>query len=140
MSQLLRRAALTFYAEENVASLAQFVFVVFLLAPPLLGFIGEYFGLRWSFALAFPFLMISLLSISAFKKHFFIFPFYLFFDTFNKDGSYNIFAKFLFTSARRSCIHPILHRWHITHSISHKNIISVLFLGIHFGKYLGEFL
>ena len=31
----------------------------------LLGFIGEYFGLRWSFALAFPFLMISLLSISA---------------------------------------------------------------------------
>ena len=51
--------------EENVASLAQFVFVVFLLAPPLLGFIGEYFGLRWSFALAFPFLMISLLSISA---------------------------------------------------------------------------
>ena len=51
--------------EENVASLAQFVFVVFLLAPPLLGLIGEYFGLRWSFALAFPFLMISLLSISA---------------------------------------------------------------------------
>ena len=51
--------------EENVASLAQFVFVVFLLAPPLLGFIGEYFGLRWSFALALPFLMISLLSISA---------------------------------------------------------------------------
>jgi MFS family permease len=51
--------------EENVASLAQFVFVVFLLAPPLLGFIGEYFGLRWSFALAFPFLIISLLSISA---------------------------------------------------------------------------
>ena len=53
--------------EENVASLAQFVFVVFLLAPPILGFIGEYFGLRWSFALCFPFLIASMLSISALK-------------------------------------------------------------------------
>ena len=53
--------------EENVASLAQFVFVIFLLAPPILGFIGEYFGLRWSFALCFPFLIASMLSISALK-------------------------------------------------------------------------
>lgn len=53
--------------EENVASLAQFVFVVFLLAPPILGFIGEHFGLRWSFALCFPFLIASMLSISALK-------------------------------------------------------------------------
>ena len=55
--------------EENVASLAQFVFVVFLLAPPILGFIGEYFGLRWSFALCFPFLIASMLSISALKTN-----------------------------------------------------------------------
>ena len=55
--------------EENVASLAQFVFVVFLLAPPILGFIGEYFGLRWSFALCFPFLIAIMLSISALKTN-----------------------------------------------------------------------
>ena len=49
--------------EENVASLAQFVFVIFLLAPPILGFVGEYFGLRWSFALCFPLLIISFFTI-----------------------------------------------------------------------------
>ena len=49
--------------EENVASLAQFVFVIFLLAPPILGFVGEHFGLRWSFALCFPLLIISFFTI-----------------------------------------------------------------------------
>jgi MFS family permease len=51
--------------EENVASLAQFVFVVFLLAPPILGFVGEHLGLRWSFALCFPLLIISFFTISS---------------------------------------------------------------------------
>ena len=51
--------------EENVASLAQFVFVVFLLAPPILGFVGEHLGLRWSFALCFPLLVVSFFTISS---------------------------------------------------------------------------
>ena len=49
--------------EENVASLAQFVFVIFLLAPPILGFVAEYAGLRWSFALCFPLLIVSFFTI-----------------------------------------------------------------------------
>ncbi len=49
--------------EENVASLAQFVFIIFLLAPPILGFVGEHAGLRWSFALCFPLLIISFFTI-----------------------------------------------------------------------------
>jgi len=49
--------------EENVASLAQFVFVIFLLAPPILGFVGEHAGLRWSFALCFPLLLVSFFTI-----------------------------------------------------------------------------
>ena len=51
--------------EENVASLAQFVFVIFLLAPPILGFVGEHLGLRWSFALCFPLLVVSFFTISS---------------------------------------------------------------------------
>lgn len=51
--------------EENVASLAQFVFVIFLLAPPILGFIGEHLGLRWSFALCFPLLVMSFFTVSS---------------------------------------------------------------------------
>ena len=49
--------------EGNVASLAQFVFVIFLLAPPILGFVGEHAGLRWSFALCFPLLLFSFFTI-----------------------------------------------------------------------------
>ena len=52
-------------AEENVAALAQFAFVIFLFAPPILGFIGEILGLRWAFALAFPLLVLSYFSRSA---------------------------------------------------------------------------
>ena len=51
--------------EENVASLAQFVFVIFLLAPPILGIVGEHAGLRWSFALCFPLLVVSFFTISS---------------------------------------------------------------------------
>ena len=36
---------------ENVAALAQFSFVTFLLAPPLLGFVAENFGIRYSFGI-----------------------------------------------------------------------------------------
>ena len=46
-------------AETNVASLTQFAFGMFLLGPPVLGFIGETYSLRWSFAVCFPLLFLS---------------------------------------------------------------------------------
>ena len=52
-------------AAVNVASLVQISFVVFLLAPPLLGFIAEIFGIRVSFGLSIPFIFISWLTIRA---------------------------------------------------------------------------
>ena len=44
----------------NVASLAQTAFVSFLLAPPLLGFVAQSFGIRWSFGIALPLVIASL--------------------------------------------------------------------------------
>jgi MFS family permease len=44
----------------NVASLAQTAFVTFLLAPPLLGFVAQSFGVRWSFGIALPLVVASL--------------------------------------------------------------------------------
>ena len=52
-------------AAINVASLAQISFLVFLLAPPILGFIAENFGIRISFALAFPLLFLSWICVSS---------------------------------------------------------------------------
>jgi len=46
-------------AETNVASLTQFAFGMFLLGPPILGFIGEFYSLRWSFSLCIPLLILS---------------------------------------------------------------------------------
>jgi MFS family permease len=46
-------------AAINVAALAQFSFVTFLLAPPLLGFIAEHFGLRWTFGIGLPLVILS---------------------------------------------------------------------------------
>jgi MFS family permease len=43
----------------NVASLAQTAFVSFLLAPPLLGFVAQSFGIRWSFGIALPLVLAS---------------------------------------------------------------------------------
>ena len=36
-------------AATNVASFAQFAFVAFLLAPPLLGEVAQGFGVRWTY-------------------------------------------------------------------------------------------
>jgi MFS family permease len=44
----------------NVSSLAQTAFVSFLLAPPLLGFVAQSFGIRWSFGIALPLVLASL--------------------------------------------------------------------------------
>lgn len=47
-------------AATNVAALAQISFVSFLLGPPLLGFAAEYLGVRWSFGLGLPLVLLSL--------------------------------------------------------------------------------
>lgn len=48
----------------NVAALAQLSFVSFLVAPPALGFIAEHFGIRWSFGIGIPLVVISLMLIA----------------------------------------------------------------------------
>ena len=47
-------------AAINVAALAQTAFVAFMLAPPLLGFVAEHFGIRWSFGVGLPLVLLSL--------------------------------------------------------------------------------
>lgn len=46
-------------AAVNVASLAQFAFVSFLLAPPLLGYVAEHVGIRWTFGIGLPLVLAS---------------------------------------------------------------------------------
>jgi len=46
-------------AATNVAALAQISFVSFLLGPPLLGFVAEHLGIRWTFGLGLPLLLLS---------------------------------------------------------------------------------
>jgi MFS family permease len=46
-------------APTNVASLAQISFVAFLLGPPLLGYVAEHFGIRWSFGIGLPLVILS---------------------------------------------------------------------------------
>lgn len=55
-------------AAANVASLAQLSFVVFLLGPPLLGFIAENFGIRTSFAICLPLLFLSWIFVFSLKQ------------------------------------------------------------------------
>jgi MFS family permease len=52
-------------ASTNVASLAQISFVAFLLGPPLLGFIAEHWGIRWSFGIGLPLIVLSFLVAGA---------------------------------------------------------------------------
>ncbi len=52
-------------AATNVASLAQISFVAFLLGPPLLGFVAEHWGLRWSFGIGLPLVVLSLVIAGA---------------------------------------------------------------------------
>lgn len=46
-------------AAVNVAALAQTSFVTFLLAPPLLGYIAEHWGVTWSFGIGLPLVVLS---------------------------------------------------------------------------------
>jgi Major Facilitator Superfamily len=48
-------------AAVNVAALAQTSFVAFLLGPPLLGAVAQDFGIRWSFGIALPLIVVSFL-------------------------------------------------------------------------------
>ena len=54
--------------EENVAALAQFAFVTFLLAPPILGFISDIYSLRFAFSLALPFIFLSYLQLHVMEE------------------------------------------------------------------------
>ncbi|MEJ7137551.1 MFS transporter [Amphibiibacter pelophylacis] len=47
-------------AAVNVAALAQTSFVSFLLAPPLLGFVAQHAGIRWTFGIGLPLVLLSL--------------------------------------------------------------------------------
>ena len=52
-------------APTNVASLAQISFVAFLLGPPLLGYVAEHFGIRWSFGIGLPLVILSFVCAGA---------------------------------------------------------------------------
>jgi MFS family permease len=52
-------------AAINVAALAQTSFVVFLLGPPLLGQVAQHFGVRWSFGIGLPLVVLSLVFAGA---------------------------------------------------------------------------
>lgn len=47
----------------NVAALAQLSFVSFLVAPPMLGFVAEHFGIRWSFGIGIPLVVLSFVLV-----------------------------------------------------------------------------
>jgi MFS family permease len=51
-------------AAVNVAALGQVSFVVFFLAPPLLGFVAEYLGIRNSYLICLPLLLAGLWASS----------------------------------------------------------------------------
>ncbi len=52
-------------AALNVAALAQLAFVGFLLGPPLLGYVAQYWGIRWSFGVVLPLVVLSFLAADA---------------------------------------------------------------------------
>jgi MFS family permease len=52
-------------AAINVAAVAQASFVVFFLAPPILGFFAHHFGIRSSYVICLPLVLASLLAIRA---------------------------------------------------------------------------
>lgn len=52
-------------ASVNVAAIGQTTFVVFFAGPPLLGFVAEHFGIRFSYWVVVPLLLMALLSTKA---------------------------------------------------------------------------
>jgi MFS family permease len=51
----------------NVAALAQTAFVAYLLGPPLLGLVAQQFGVRWSFGIGLPLVVLSLVCAGALR-------------------------------------------------------------------------
>ncbi len=49
----------------NIAALAQFSFVMFLLGPPLLGFVATHLGIRMAFGLCLPLVLVGLMTAGA---------------------------------------------------------------------------
>jgi len=52
-------------AQVNVAALGQVTFIVFFLAPPLLGFVAEHAGIRTSYLVCLPLIIYALFSVKA---------------------------------------------------------------------------
>ena len=52
-------------ASINVAAIAQISFVVFFLAPPILGFVANTVGIRWSYVVCLPLVIASLFAVGA---------------------------------------------------------------------------
>jgi MFS family permease len=52
-------------AAVNVAAMAQSAFVIFLLAPPSLGLVAEHWGVRWSYGICLPLVLLGLLTCNA---------------------------------------------------------------------------
>ena len=52
-------------AAFNVAALAQTSFLTFMLAPPILGFIAEHWGITWSFGIGLPLVLLSFIFTGA---------------------------------------------------------------------------
>ena len=55
-------------AAVNVAALAQTSFVIFLIGPPLLGWVAEYFGIRATFAVSLPLVALSFWAAKSLKN------------------------------------------------------------------------
>ena len=56
-------------AAVNVAALAQLSFVVFLLAPPMLGAVAEFFGIRVSFGIGLPLVVLSWFMVRSLRPN-----------------------------------------------------------------------
>jgi predicted MFS family arabinose efflux permease len=52
-------------AQVNVAALGQVTFIVFFLAPPLLGFVAEHAGIRTAYLICLPLVVYALFSVKA---------------------------------------------------------------------------
>jgi MFS family permease len=55
-------------AAINVAALAQTSFVAFLLGPPLLGFVAQHWGIRWTFGFGLPLVVLSFVMARALSR------------------------------------------------------------------------
>jgi MFS family permease len=52
-------------ASANVAAVGQISFVIFFLGPPILGFVANYIGIRWSYVVCLPLVIGSIFAVSA---------------------------------------------------------------------------